>query len=65
MKFEAGIPMITSPKVDEYTIASDAIPGAEVVRRLKAPGPFGLGHRYFYLVKKRKTPERSDAPPER
>ncbi len=63
MKLEAGIPMITSPKVDEYTIASDAIPGSEIVRRLKAPGPFGLGHRYFYLVKKRLTPERSKEPP--
>jgi hypothetical protein len=61
MKLEAGIPMITSPKVDEYTIASDAIPGAEIVRRFKAPGPFGLGHRYFYLVKKRRTPARPDA----
>jgi hypothetical protein len=63
MKLEAGIPMITSPKVDEYTIASDAIPGSEIVRRLKVPGPFGLGHRYFYLVKKRRTPERSSVPP--
>jgi hypothetical protein len=61
MKLEAGIPMITSPKVDEYTIASDAIPGAEIVRRFKAPGPFGLGHRYFYLVRKRRTPARPDA----
>ncbi len=52
MKLEAGIPMITSPKVDEYTIASEPIAGMEVVRRLKWPGPFGLGHRYFYLVKK-------------
>jgi len=62
VKLEAGIPMITSPKVDEYTIASDAIAGAEIVRRLKAPGLFGLGHRYFYLVKKRRTPERSGEP---
>jgi hypothetical protein len=53
MKLEAGIPMITSQKVDEYTIASEPIAGTEVVRRLKWPGPFGLGHRYFYLVKKR------------
>jgi hypothetical protein len=52
MKLEAGIPMITSPKVNEYTIASEPIAGMEVVRRLKWPGPFGLGHRYFYLVKK-------------
>ena len=52
MQLEAGIPMITSPKVNEYTIASEPIAGMEVVRRLKWPGPFGLGHRYFYLVKK-------------
>jgi hypothetical protein len=52
MQLEAGIPMITSPKVNQYTIASGPIPGTEVVRRLKWPGPFGLGHRYFYLVEK-------------
>lgn len=63
MKFEAGIPMITSPQVDEYTIASDAIEGSEIVRRLKVPGPFGFGHRYFYLVKKRGAPVSSAAPP--
>ena len=55
MKLEAGIPMITSPKVNEYTIASGPIAGTEVVRRLKWPGPFGLGHRYFYLLKKQIT----------
>jgi 4-amino-4-deoxy-L-arabinose transferase-like glycosyltransferase len=53
MQLEAGIPMITSEKVAEYTIASEPIAGTEVVRRLKWPGPFGLGHRYLYLVKKR------------
>jgi hypothetical protein len=62
MKLEPGIPMITSPKVDEYTIASDAIPGAEIVRRFNAQGPFGLGHRYFNLVRKRRTPARPGEP---
>ena len=52
MELEGGIPMITSPKMNEYTIASGPIPGTEIVRRLKWPGPFGLGHRYFYLVEK-------------
>jgi hypothetical protein len=52
MELEAGIPMITSPAVGEYTIASGPIAGTEVVQRLKWPGPFGLGHRYFYLLKK-------------
>lgn len=51
-ELEAGIPMITSPKTGEYTIASEPIAGMDLVRRLKWPGPFGLGHRYFYLVKK-------------
>jgi hypothetical protein len=52
MKLESGIPMITSEKVGQYTIASGPIAGTDVVRRLEWPGPFGLGHRYFYLVKK-------------
>lgn len=63
MKLEAGIPMITSQKVDEYTIASEPIAGTEVVRRLKWPGPFGLGHRYFYLVKKRAAAGNGSNPP--
>ena len=51
-ELEAGIPMITSEKTVEYTIASEVIAGTQLVRRLKWPGPFGLGHRYFYLLKK-------------
>jgi len=63
MQLEAGIPMITSEKVDEYTIASEPVAGTEVVRRLKWPGPFGLGHRYFYLVKKRAAAGNGSNPP--
>ncbi len=55
MQLEGGIPMITSQKEDDYTIASVPLAGMEVVRRLKWPGPFGLGHRYFYLVRKQIT----------
>ena len=65
-ELEAGIPMITSPKVNEYTIASTPLPGTEVVQRLKWPGPFGLGHRYLYLVKKQiasPPPPPAAAPP--
>jgi hypothetical protein len=51
-ELEAGIPMITSEKAGDYTIASVPIAGMQLVRRLKWPGPFGLGHRYFYLLKK-------------
>jgi Dolichyl-phosphate-mannose-protein mannosyltransferase len=54
-ELESGIPMITSPKMGEYTIASEPIPGSDVVRRLKWPGPFGIGHRYFYLVRQHLT----------
>jgi len=54
MELEAGIPMITSEALAEYTIASEPdIEGTQLVRRLKYPGLFGLGHRYLYLVKKR------------
>ena len=63
MKLEAGIPMITSAKVDEYTLASKPIAGTQVVRRLKWPGPFGLGHRYFYLVKKQVAAGNGGNPP--
>ncbi len=62
MQLESGIPMITSEKVGEYTIASEPIAGTEVVRRLKWPGPFGLGHRYFYLVKKRVAADGGNPP---
>jgi len=60
MQLEAGIPMITSPTVGEYTIASGPIPGTEVVRRLEWPGLFGLGHRHFYLLKE-SAPAGSDS----
>jgi hypothetical protein len=59
MELESGIPMITSEKMGDYTIASEPIAGTEVIKRLKWPGPFGLGHRYFYLV--RKPPATTDA----
>jgi hypothetical protein len=55
MRLEAGIPMITSRTIDEYTLASEPIPGTDVVKRIRWPGPFGLGHRYIYLVKKSAT----------
>ena len=61
-ELEGGIPMITSEKVSDYTIASVPLPGMEVVRRLKWPGPFGLGHRYFYLVRKPATSGAANPP---
>lgn len=52
MKMEAGIPMITSGQVEEYTIASRPFTGTEVVRRLEWPGRFGIGRRYLYILRR-------------
>jgi len=49
---ERGIPMITSAKVDEFTIASRVLPGTVIVRRFSWPGPFGVGSRDLYVLKK-------------
>lgn len=60
MAYEAGIPMITSARIAEYTIAAEPIAGTKVVRRIRWPGMFGFGHRYFYILKK--EAKASDAP---
>lgn len=52
MKMEAGIPMITSGHVEEYTIASRPFAGTTIVQRLEWPGTFGLGHRYIYVLRR-------------
>jgi hypothetical protein len=51
MKYESGIPMITSPKISEYTIASGPIEGTKIVRQFTWPGPFGLGTRKLLVLK--------------
>jgi hypothetical protein len=56
MKLESGIPMITSPRVVEYTLASAPIAGTEIVSRFKWPGPFGLGSRQLYVLKRARPP---------
>ena len=56
MKYEAGIPMITSPSVGQYTIASGPIEGTRLVRKFSWPGPFGLGHRDLFLLKRTGAP---------
>jgi hypothetical protein len=61
MQLESGIPMITSPGVDQYTIASGPIPGAKVIQRFKWPGPFGLGSRYLYVMRKETAPSPGDS----
>jgi hypothetical protein len=49
---EAGIPMITSAEVDEYTIAARPFPGTEIIGRILWPGPFGLGSREMYVLRR-------------
>jgi hypothetical protein len=52
LRDEAGIPMITSAKVDEYTIAARPFPGTEIIGRISGPGPFGLGSREMYVLRR-------------
>jgi len=49
---EADIPMITTSKVAEYTIAARPFPGTEIVGRVFSPGPFGLWSREMYVVRR-------------
>jgi hypothetical protein len=49
---EADIPMITSARVGEYTIAARPFSGTEIVGRISWPGPFGLGSRDIYLLRR-------------
>jgi hypothetical protein len=48
---EAGIPMITSGELEDYTIANTPESGAVVIRRVEWPGILGIGRRYLYLLK--------------
>jgi hypothetical protein len=55
-RMEAGIPMITSGRTDEYTIAAEPIVGTRIVRRFRWPGPLGFGTRDIYVLKRIQTP---------
>ncbi len=48
---EAGIPLITSLEIKQYTIAAVPIPGTAISRRFAWPGVLGLGSRDLYLLK--------------
>jgi hypothetical protein len=62
MSTEAGIPMVTSATVDEYTIAVRPFPGTRIIGRTAWPGPFGLGHRDLYVLQRvRSKPRIHDA----
>ncbi len=63
MALESGIPMITSPGIDQYTIASGPIPGTRVIQRFKWPGTFGLGSRYLYVMRKEGPPPSDSVQP--
>jgi hypothetical protein len=47
---EAGIPLITSPKLKPYTIAAAPIPDSVVIKRFQWPGVFGISRRTLYLL---------------
>jgi Dolichyl-phosphate-mannose-protein mannosyltransferase len=49
---ESGIPMITSARLEEYTMAATPIPGTEIIGRVTWPGPCGFGTREIYLLRK-------------
>ncbi len=61
MRDESGIPMITSTKVDDYTIAAHPLRGTEVVGTIAVPGPFGLGQRKIYVVRSRRPQRRASS----
>jgi hypothetical protein len=48
----AHIPMITSAEVAEYTIAALPFPGTEIIGTISQPGPFGIGSRPLFLLKR-------------
>jgi hypothetical protein len=49
---EAAIPMITTNELDEYTIASQPIPGTTTIGRAPVPGLFGIGYREIYILQR-------------
>jgi hypothetical protein len=48
----AEVPMITSAKIEEYTIAAGPIPGTEIVDTIRLPGMFGLGSHEIYVLRR-------------
>ncbi|HLI81476.1 MAG TPA: hypothetical protein VKV03_15915, partial [Candidatus Binataceae bacterium] len=49
---DSGVPMITSSKVSDYTIAARPFAGTEVIGTFSWPGPFGLGTRQMYVLRR-------------
>ena len=62
LSMESGIPMITSERIDEYTIASEPFQGTTIVGRIAYPGPFGIGHRELYILRRTDPGQSSPGP---
>ena len=54
---DSHVPMITSSKVSEYTIASSPFAGTEIIGTLARPGPFGFGKRELYVLRRIGPPD--------
>ena len=52
LSMESGIPMITSERIDEYTLASEPFQGTTIMGRIAYPGPFGIGKRELYILRR-------------
>jgi hypothetical protein len=59
---QAGIPMLTTRKLAEYTISTVQPPGTTIVRTLTWPGPLGLGSRKMYVFRKRPASQPAEVP---
>lgn len=63
MQSEKGIPMITAPEAaSRYVLAAAPMTGAEVVRTLIIPGPFGLSSRKIYVLQRPSIRRRAGSP---
>lgn len=49
---EAGIPLITSLVLQQYTIAVEPLPDTVILKRFEWPGLWGIGQRPVYLLKR-------------
>jgi hypothetical protein len=57
---QADIPMITSARLADYTIALSPLPGTQVMGTISWPGPFGLGSRKMYVLRRVVQPRHTD-----
>ncbi|HLX36314.1 MAG TPA: hypothetical protein VKR29_00885 [Candidatus Binataceae bacterium] len=53
---DSSVPMITSSKLSEYTVASSPIAGTEIVGTFAWPGPFGFRKRELYVLRRSVPP---------